>query len=53
MSIVMVDVDHLKQFNDEHGHAAGDELLKQVARVLMSAFRAEDAVACGGTHWRR
>jgi diguanylate cyclase (GGDEF)-like protein len=45
VSIVMVDVDHLKQFNDEHGHAAGDELLKQVARVLMSAFRAEDVVA--------
>lgn len=45
VSIVMVDVDHLKQFNDEHGHAAGNELLKQVARVLMSAFRAEDVVA--------
>lgn len=45
VSIVMVDVDHLKQINDEHGHAAGDELLKHVAKVLMSAFRAEDVVA--------
>jgi diguanylate cyclase (GGDEF)-like protein len=45
VSIVMVDVDHLKQINDAHGHAAGDELLKQVAKVLMSAFRAEDVVA--------
>lgn len=45
ISIVMVDVDHLKQINDEHGHAAGDALLKQVAKVLMSAFRAEDVVA--------
>lgn len=45
VSIVMVDVDHLKQINDEHGHAAGDELLKQVAKVLMSAFRAGDVVA--------
>ncbi len=45
VSIVMADVDHLKQINDEYGHAAGDELLKQVARVLMSAFRTEDVVA--------
>jgi diguanylate cyclase (GGDEF)-like protein/PAS domain S-box-containing protein len=45
VSIVMVDVDHLKKFNDEHGHAAGDELLKHVAKTLMSAFRAEDVVA--------
>jgi diguanylate cyclase (GGDEF)-like protein len=45
VSIVMVDVDHLKQINDEHGHAAGDELLKQVAKVLMKAFRTEDVVA--------
>jgi diguanylate cyclase (GGDEF)-like protein/PAS domain S-box-containing protein len=45
VSIVMVDVDHLKQINDKHGHSAGDELLKQVAKVLMSAFRSEDVVA--------
>ena len=45
VSIVVVDVDHLKLINDEHGHAAGDELLKQVARVLMKAFRTEDVVA--------
>lgn len=45
VSIVMIDVDHLKQINDEHGHTAGDELLKQVAKVLMRAFRAEDVVA--------
>jgi diguanylate cyclase (GGDEF)-like protein/PAS domain S-box-containing protein len=45
VSIVMVDVDHLKQVNDEHGHAAGDELLRQVAQVLMRAFRTEDVVA--------
>jgi diguanylate cyclase (GGDEF)-like protein/PAS domain S-box-containing protein len=45
VSIVMVDVDHLKQINDEHGHVAGDELLKQVAKTLMKAFRTEDVVA--------
>jgi diguanylate cyclase (GGDEF)-like protein/PAS domain S-box-containing protein len=45
VSVVIVDVDHLKQVNDEHGHTVGDELLKQVAKVLMRAFRAEDVVA--------
>jgi len=45
VSIVMADVDHLKQTNDQYGHAAGDELLKQVAQALIKAFRAEDVVA--------
>ena len=29
----MANVDHLKQTNDQYGHAAGDVLLKQVARI--------------------
>ena len=41
----MVDVDHLKDTNDSHGHAAGDALLKRVAQALTAAFRAEDVVA--------
>ncbi len=45
VSIVMVDVDHLKQTNDSQGHAAGDALLKQVAIALTTAFRSEDVVA--------
>lgn len=45
VSIVMADVDHLKEINDLHGHASGDALLKRVAQVLTSAFRAEDVVA--------
>jgi diguanylate cyclase (GGDEF)-like protein/PAS domain S-box-containing protein len=45
VSVVMVDVDHLKETNDNHGHAAGDELLKRLAQVLSSAFRAEDVLA--------
>ncbi len=45
VSIVMADVDHLKETNDKKGHAAGDALLKRVARVLISAFRSEDLVA--------
>jgi len=45
ISIVMADVDYLKETNDQYGHAAGDALLKRVAHVLTVAFRAEDVVA--------
>ncbi len=45
VSIVMADVDQLKETNDLYGHAAGDELLKRTAQVLLAAFRAEDVVA--------
>ena len=45
VSIVMADVDHLKETNDQEGHAAGDTLLKRVAQVLTAAFRGEDVIA--------
>lgn len=45
ISIIMVDVDGLKEVNDTLGHAAGDKLLKQTASVLLSVFRSEDLVA--------
>lgn len=45
VSIVMADIDHLKEINDEQGHAAGDELLKRAAQVLSAAFRSEDVIA--------
>jgi diguanylate cyclase (GGDEF)-like protein/PAS domain S-box-containing protein len=45
VSIMMADVDHLKETNDQEGHAAGDALLKRVAQVLTAAFRTEDVVA--------
>ena len=48
-SLALIDVDHFKQVNDRHGHAAGDEVLKQVSAVLTSTFRASDlAVRWGG-----
>jgi diguanylate cyclase (GGDEF)-like protein len=44
-SVVMVDVDHFKDYNDAHGHMAGDEALKRVATVLRGALRDGDSVA--------
>ncbi|MEM9414693.1 MAG: HDOD domain-containing protein [Planctomycetota bacterium] len=34
MSVMFLDIDHFKQFNDTHGHAVGDEVLRQYAKVL-------------------
>jgi diguanylate cyclase (GGDEF)-like protein/PAS domain S-box-containing protein len=45
VSAVMVDVDGLKMVNDTKGHAAGDKLLQQAAKVLSAVFRVEDMVA--------
>jgi diguanylate cyclase (GGDEF)-like protein len=41
---MMADVDHFKQYNDEFGHPAGDEVLKQVAAVLRDCTRTVDCV---------
>jgi diguanylate cyclase (GGDEF)-like protein/PAS domain S-box-containing protein len=45
ISILVADVDHLKQINDQEGHAAGDAILKRVAQILTMAFRVDDIVA--------
>ncbi len=45
LSLLMLDVDHFKQFNDTFGHPSGDEVLRQLARVLSDTRRANDVVA--------
>jgi diguanylate cyclase (GGDEF)-like protein len=39
LALVILDIDHFKRFNDQHGHAVGDQCLQHVARVLASGCR--------------
>jgi diguanylate cyclase (GGDEF)-like protein/PAS domain S-box-containing protein len=45
ISVYIADVDGLKEVNDNQGHSAGDELLRQTAQLLRNSFRSEDVVA--------
>jgi len=45
LSMLMLDIDDFKKLNDTFGHAAGDEFLKQIARILTEMARATDLVA--------
>ena len=44
LSILMIDIDHFKQYNDTKGHMAGDELLKKMCRLFQESIRTEDII---------
>jgi diguanylate cyclase (GGDEF)-like protein len=49
ISLVLIDIDHFKRFNDEFGHVVGDRVLKTVSNVLKGVVRTSDfAVRYGG-----
>jgi diguanylate cyclase (GGDEF)-like protein len=45
LAVMMLDLDHFKRYNDNHGHSAGDQALAAVGETLLRCVRAED-VAC-------
>lgn len=44
LALLVVDIDHFKQVNDAHGHAVGDEVLREVARRLHQGLRPTEVV---------
>lgn len=45
LSLLMLDIDHFKNYNDNHGHQQGDYLLKELAQLLTRSIRQPDFVA--------
>jgi diguanylate cyclase (GGDEF)-like protein len=45
VAVLMLDIDHFKEFNDRHGHPAGDEALRAFAEILRSCLRDRDIAA--------
>lgn len=43
-AVLMLDLDHFKRVNDNHGHASGDRLLRDVSRVLTDSLRPQDVL---------
>jgi diguanylate cyclase (GGDEF)-like protein len=48
VALLLIDADHFKQINDQHGHQRGDEVLRALAELVGEALRAEDVLARWG-----
>jgi len=45
IGIILMDLDHFKQFNDTYGHLAGDVVLMEIGRILKTLVRSEDVLS--------
>jgi diguanylate cyclase (GGDEF)-like protein len=48
LSVIMLDIDHFKQYNDKYGHLAGDEILKNLCSIIKGHLKRTDAVGRWG-----
>jgi diguanylate cyclase (GGDEF)-like protein len=47
-AVMMIDIDHFKAINDQHGHDTGDRILQRIAEILKARMRVQDTVARWG-----
>ena len=45
LSLLMIDIDNFKNFNDTFGHQEGDKVLKEIAKTIITSSRKEDLIA--------
>ncbi|MGH1371858.1 MAG: GGDEF domain-containing protein [Cellvibrionaceae bacterium] len=46
LSMILVDIDHFKELNDQHGHLVGDHALKHITNLLKDGFQRGSDIAC-------